>query len=99
MDDPDELRTENARLREELLNARAWAWAQWHRHFNTTVVDPHATTGPTAAPAWLTSGTPPWPTEPVDTSAVPDQMLATLLGLRDATPETLAAARRRIEAR
>ena len=97
MDDAEEPRTENARLRAELTTARAWA--QWQRLHNTTVVDPHATTGPAAPPPWLRSGTPPWSTEPVDTSAVPDEMLATLLGLRDATPATLAAARQRIEAR
>lgn len=77
--------------------ARRWAWAQWYGSYDTTVVDPHAKTGPAAPPAWLTSGIPPWPHESVDTSAVPDQMLRTLLGTPDATPVELAEARRRLE--
>jgi hypothetical protein len=98
--DEDAETLENAqppRLRAELYRARSWAWAQWHRVYRLEVVDPHATGGAAAPPEWLTSGRPPWPEAPVDTSAVPDAMLRTLLGRPEATSEELAEVRRRIE--
>lgn len=48
-------------LRRQVAEARAWAWAEYHREWFLEHTNPHAEAGPASAPPWLRSATPPWP--------------------------------------
>lgn len=48
-------------LRDQVAEARAWAWAEYHQDWYLLVTDPYAEAGPAAAPEWLRSTRPPWP--------------------------------------
>ena len=46
-------------LRRQLAEARAWAWAEYHREWFLQLTNPYAETGRAAPPAWLLSQQPP----------------------------------------
>ena len=49
-------------LRRQVAEARAWAWAEYHREWFLQHTDPYAVSGSASAPSWLRATTPPWPT-------------------------------------